>query len=152
MESRPLQEEFLRAIHRFGRLNWNLASGSLTKGEYFTLSIIRRHLLAHPEYKGMYVSELAERLHVTSPAVSRMLGTLERQSLIARSVDQDDRRTTYIVLTPQGEARWGECRKRVQDFTDRVVGRMGAAELETLIVGWNHLADVLEDELKSKGD
>lgn len=155
MSHQQLQEEFIRALDRFRKFQFCDLMSHLTKGEFFTLFMIHAHSAAHPKRKGMYVSELAGTLRVTSPAVSRMLRTLEQRGLIERTVDRDDRRTTYIVLTPVGETARRNAAHRMHDFTERVVEQMGERDMETFLALFHRLSDVMSDEfenLASKGD
>ena len=150
MENRELQEELIRTLHRFGRLNTGqvMELEGLTQGEFFSLGMLRKHMEDHPE--GVYVWELARYMRVSPPGASRMLGGMERKGLIERSVDRSDRRNTYILVTPAGHAAWERTAKRVELFMNRVVGRMGAEDLRTLVGLWNRLSDVIEDEQKKE--
>lgn len=147
MSDQRIQGEFIRVMDRFRKFQFCSVMSDLTKGEFFTLFMIHDHIANHPESKGMYVSELAGRMRVTSPAVSRMLRTLERRGLVERTVDRDDRRTTYIVLTPKGETARQEAAHRMEQFTARVVERMGEQDMNTLLSLWSRLSDIMSDEL-----
>jgi DNA-binding MarR family transcriptional regulator len=48
------------------------------------------------------VSELARRLGVDQSTASRQLRPLEEQRLVARAVEDDDRRVAWLSLTPKG--------------------------------------------------
>ncbi len=146
MENKEIQEELIRALHRFGRLNTGqvMEMEGLTQGEFFSLGMLRKHMEDHPE--GMYVWELARYMRVSPPGASRMLRGMERKGFIERSVDRSDRRNTYIIVTVQGHAAWERTAKRVEQFMDRVSGRMGGEDLRTLVDLWNRLSDIIEDE------
>ena len=105
LEITELQEAFIRTIHRFRQdRSWHWAGGGLTRAEFYALSQIREHMQSHPGDRGVYVSALAGRMRVSPPAVSRMLRGLEQRGLVDRAVDRADRRNTYVMLTPAGEA------------------------------------------------
>ena len=53
--------------------------------------------------------ELAERLCVSRPVVSRMLAALERLRLVYRVEDPADRRTKFTRLTREGAAAVAQC-------------------------------------------
>ena len=65
MENKEIQEELIRALHRFGRLNTGqvMEMEGLTQGEFFSLGMLRKHMEDHPE--GMYVWELARYMRVS---------------------------------------------------------------------------------------
>lgn len=48
------------------------------------------------------IGDLAERLHVDAPSVSRTAARLERAGLVGRSADDEDRRACRLHLTPAG--------------------------------------------------
>jgi len=51
---------------------------------------------------GITHAELASRLRVKPPSVTKILRTLERDELVYRLVDADDARVSRIHLTPRG--------------------------------------------------
>lgn len=50
------------------------------------------------------VSDVSAELHVTTPSVSRMIRELENMGLVKKSPDEQDKRITYLNLTPEGSA------------------------------------------------
>src|SRR4051794_31872129 len=63
------------------------------------LSII---LALHMTGKAMRVGEIAERMQVAGPHVTRHLHVLERRRLLHGLADPDDRRARLVELTPDG--------------------------------------------------
>lgn len=53
---------------------------------------------------GLRQSELAERLAVEPPTVTKVVRGLERAGLVARQRDAEDARAVRVGLTPQGRA------------------------------------------------
>lgn len=147
-----VQEEhraFLLAMLRMGRpgmVHGRFRVKGLTQGEYFMLDMLSQHRARCPEAKGMYVSELAELLQVSPPAVSRMLRELEQKDFIDRVVDRDDRRITYIVLQPKGEAAHSEMERQALEFAGRVADRLGPEDTAQLIRLWSRLREIMQDE------
>jgi DNA-binding MarR family transcriptional regulator len=72
------------------------------------------------------VTALAEMLDVDTPTVTRKIQQLERDGLVVRQADPDDRRASLISLTPAG-------RRTLQ----RVL-KARRAWLERLLEGWDH--------------
>ncbi|MBB2938454.1 DNA-binding MarR family transcriptional regulator [Amycolatopsis bartoniae] len=54
--------------------------------------------------KAMRVGEIAERMQVAGPHVTRHLHVLERRRLVRGLADPDDRRARLVELTPDGAA------------------------------------------------
>jgi len=59
-------------------------------------------LALHMTGKAMRVGEIAERMQVAGPHVTRHLHVLERRQLVRGLPDPDDRRARLVELTPGG--------------------------------------------------
>lgn len=59
-------------------------------------------LLFRAENSRMRVSELSERMHVSSPFVTQLLNHFESHHIIVRERDSEDRRVVQIMLTDKG--------------------------------------------------
>jgi DNA-binding MarR family transcriptional regulator len=63
-----------------------------------------RHLHANDcENDGVCVTGIKDQTHISLPAVSRQLSSLEQKGLIERNTMAKDRRITLVTLTPAGE-------------------------------------------------
>ena len=51
----------------------------------------------------MLASDIAKRLGITAPAVSKMLRSMEEKGYVERRVDEKDRRNTRVSITPDGK-------------------------------------------------
>ncbi|MFJ4946897.1 MarR family winged helix-turn-helix transcriptional regulator [Streptomyces sp. NPDC088760] len=54
------------------------------------------------------VQNLAGRVHLSQSALSRLIGRLEKDGLVERSVCVEDRRGVWVALTPKGRALHAE--------------------------------------------
>lgn len=61
-------------------------------------------LLALRDHSGETQVELSRRLHIKAPTVTVMLDKMERQGLVERRQDKQDKRKLRIYLTSEGEA------------------------------------------------
>lgn len=69
--------------------------------------------------KPLRVGEIAKRMEVVGPHVTRQLHELERRGLVQRITDPDDQRARLIELTPTGAAAAGRYVQAVLGwFTD----------------------------------
>jgi len=81
-------------------------------------------LLMHRQAPGtrMSAGALAERLNLSSSAMTNRLDRLEERGLIARERDPDDRRSVLVSVTPHGEDVVGQAvqqqAKKESDFLD----------------------------------
>jgi DNA-binding MarR family transcriptional regulator len=74
----------------------------------FGISLARFDLLAQLERApdGLKMNELSRRLMVTGGNVTGLTDQLEREGLVARNDDPNDRRAYAVKLTPAGRARF----------------------------------------------
>lgn len=56
------------------------------------------------------VRELAERLNISKPAISRAADRLQQAGFITRDDDPEDRRSVLLALTPEGHTFIGALR------------------------------------------
>ncbi|MFB9835279.1 MarR family winged helix-turn-helix transcriptional regulator [Actinoallomurus acaciae] len=69
------------------------------------------------------VGEIAERMQVVGPHVTRQMNELERRGLARRATDPDDQRARLIELTPEGTAAAERYLRTVLGlFTDVLAG------------------------------
>ena len=68
---------------------------------------VLERLTENPGHK-FRVQELAESVHLSQSALSRMIGRLEQHGLVARSLCDNDRRGIYVCLTDVGRRRHAE--------------------------------------------
>jgi MarR family transcriptional regulator, 2-MHQ and catechol-resistance regulon repressor len=80
-----------------GRLHQELASSGITPGQFGILEALH-HL------GPMNQTEIGRKLLRSSPNVTTVVDNLERQGLVSRERQSDDRRVIEISLTPRGRA------------------------------------------------
>jgi DNA-binding MarR family transcriptional regulator len=68
------------------------------------------------------VQTIADRIHLSRSALSRLLGRLEKEGLVQRSVCQEDRRGVRVALTRKGH----DLHTRVRPLQRAVLARMPA--------------------------
>lgn len=73
-----------------------------------------------PTY-GMSVGTLADFLVVSRQNLDGVLKRLERDGLVERVTDPEDRRARVVKLTPDGFIFWNELRGRIFQFYDQAV-------------------------------
>ena len=62
--------------------------------------------LASSERSDLRMQELAEAVHLSQSALSRVVGRLEAEDLVVRKMCAQDRRGIYSCLTDAGRARY----------------------------------------------
>ena len=66
--------------------------------------------LASSERSDLRMQELAEAVHLSQSALSRVVGRLEADGLVVRKMCAQDRRGIFACLTEQGRARYEAAR------------------------------------------
>ena len=95
-------EELRRASLRLRRIEAFLAGHGLSQTQFLVIMVIVRE----PDRTELTPGEIAARLDVSRPVLSKALATMERGGLIARGVDKDDARRAGIAPTETGRARF----------------------------------------------
>jgi DNA-binding MarR family transcriptional regulator len=90
----------------------------------FTLAPAPQHQLP--------LGELADRLDVTPRNVTGLIDHLERDGLVERIDDPDDRRLTYARLTPAGGKRLDGMRAQGLEWQLKIAAGLSTEELELL--------------------
>jgi DNA-binding MarR family transcriptional regulator len=93
----------------------------------FTLMLLIR------ENPGIRSVDLARALGVARSGMVRLIDELEQRELIAREVDQKDRRNQSLVLTSPGRRELSRIEKTVEEHEARVTTRLSNSEREKLL-------------------
>ena len=76
---------------------------------------------------------LAEELKVSTPAVSRVLKSLEAKKLVNKTIDIFCKRNTKVKLTKQGLILVEKCYKKFDSFFEEIFKEMTTEEQEVII-------------------
>lgn len=75
----------------------------LTTSEFDVLEFLATAPKDHDQQR---MQDLSDAVHLSQSAVSRLVGRLEEQELVCRSICSDDRRGIYACLTEAGRERY----------------------------------------------
>jgi DNA-binding MarR family transcriptional regulator len=135
---RPLTEKEQRAVEALTalRITGRLARQMMDRwAEKHGLSEGRLHvlwqLIGAPE-RQLPLGELAERLEVSPRNVTGLIDHLERDGLVERVDDPEDRRSIYARLTPAGAKRLDSIRAGGLEWQLRIAAGLSLEELEQL--------------------
>lgn len=128
----PLVTDLQRAVHVLGlHLEAELADLDLTQGEIHVLS-----LLGH--LGTMSVAELQRGVRHRPSTLTGILDRLDRKGFIRRQINEADRRSNLIELTPQGEV----AAERIAEAMDRVEHKLFASRAPDT---FKTFRDILDD-------
>jgi DNA-binding MarR family transcriptional regulator len=128
MSTEPHLGDLLQQVARARRtrLATYLAPHGLHPGQEGVLLL----LWSHP---GLRQADLARRLGVEAPTVTRMLQRLERAGLVERRADAHDGRLVRVHPTPRARLLEGVVRRAVAEVDGVLTAELGIAETSTLV-------------------
>ncbi|HEX2147330.1 MAG TPA: MarR family winged helix-turn-helix transcriptional regulator, partial [Pseudorhizobium sp.] len=90
-------------------------------------------ILALAEQDGLTAGQLADRLGVKAPTMTRTIGRLEAQGFVARGDDGSDGRLTKVFLTSQGQATVEQIERSVADCSALAVRDFSEKDVKLLL-------------------
>lgn len=127
----PLTLEIFLSIRRVATFHRRLMHQKLVAEGGHSGAALCLRLLAH--HDGMTQRDLAERLHLSRPRITRMLQSLERSGMVVRRTDDRDQRLTRVHLTHEGRSREEELRRVWADYLSRTVGSLSEPDRRELL-------------------
>lgn len=101
----------------------------VTSAQYNVLRILRG---ASPE--GLPTLELADRMVVHSPGITRMIDRLEKKNLVARIRSKEDRRVVHCLITQKGLELVNKMDRPVAKMNKKIVRNLNQQQLAELVV------------------
>ena len=92
------------------------------------------------------MTDVSRRLAISKPAATQVVNRLVNNGLVERLSDENDRRVVYIKATEAGRVFYTEKMDRNLSMVDRVVNRMGEAEVYALAEHLNSFFDAISVE------
>jgi len=123
----------------------------LSHGEYKLMVHLR---YGGPPYRGK-PGKLAERLGLSSGAMTNRLDNLEGRGLIRRVDDPDDRRGVFVELTDEGKKLWDEAvgvQAEKEAIVDAALGAVEKRQLNELLRRLMHAFTASHGSLHAKDD
>lgn len=149
-----LKSSIIKTIIQMKTVNSKMTFGGVTHREIVTLELLARYMDKSSGNTGMSVSDLTSCLEISMPQVSRMLKSLEEKGYIHRIVNDEDRRSTYVIITDIGRLKRKCAMDEFDEYMKNVIDRIGETKIREMIGIMNELIDVMKDEqqkLKKKG-
>ncbi len=122
----------VRAVR--GRLDRSLQDAGLRLGQYMLL----RRLW---EQDGLTPRELADRLDVEMPTVTRTVQRLLRDGFVRREAHPEDARSVRIYLTPRGEDERERASRIIARETEHALAGFTPSERQHLVALMERISD-----------
>ncbi|MGE3333743.1 MAG: MarR family winged helix-turn-helix transcriptional regulator [Rhodospirillaceae bacterium] len=84
------------------------------------------------EEDGLTQAELCRRINVEQPTMANTLDRMERDGLIKRKADTDDRRRSHVFLTSRAKDIQAQVMEAARAVSNRTVTRMSASEQDEM--------------------
>lgn len=124
--------------------------------------LLARHLVGHEKFSltaravlatladdgATRITGLAASGGITQPAMTQLVGRLERDGLVVRLIDPDDGRATLVDITESGRALLAQLRQSRRDSLDELLETLSPGDQSTLSLAM-HVALPLLNELTS---
>lgn len=105
IDTTPIAARLRLSATRLARQLRQESDAALTPSQLSALSSIERH-------GPLTLGTLAEHERVAPPSVTKVVGKLVDAGLIARRLDENDRRMAWVSITAAGDARLAQIRQR----------------------------------------
>ncbi len=127
----PTSQKLLHAFMQFRKTGWHDKKiAGYNPSEFKVLATIEHG--ANKHQTEMKVSEISQQLKVTPPTVTQIINTLEKDGLVERTIDPNDRRAVKIKLTPKGLKAAQKAREAFTETFLGLIDYLGEEESEQL--------------------
>ena len=132
--SDELREQFFTSILHFRKLESALSSEcEMQMNEMAILHSIAGTCCRECPCMNLDVPKMQKKLHISRPAISYILNTLEKKNYITREIDPKDRRKVSISATPEGKTAAEESMKRYDELWSEILMQFGEENMKELI-------------------
>jgi MarR family transcriptional regulator for hemolysin len=104
--------------------------------------------MAIKENGSLSQKHLAELSHVEQPTMAVLLGRMERDGLIQRETNPDDKRASLISLSAKAKARVPSAKKRLGEVAEQATSDFSDRERATLIALLRRLVNNLDQTVE----
>ena len=137
--SESLRDELVRSLSQMRKFKASLPPQcTLPMGEYFLLFHIHKLAFHEDDFpfckqqtpqKPVFVKDVSAHLHMSMPAVSQILRSLDEKGLIVRQMTREDRRKISLSLTNEGHAILNEVKAYYDEMMAQLIDRIGSKDI-----------------------
>ncbi|MDR0852897.1 MAG: MarR family transcriptional regulator [Clostridiales Family XIII bacterium] len=138
-----LKRDFIKALFRSKHMGTKLI-GRMRDGDQ-DVSFVEIAMMHHATTPHEHISGMQDFLFVSKPAISQMLGKLEKKGYVTRETDKENRRKVNVSLTKRGEAVLDTAQEEMNEMVNNLISSFGEDDTLELIRLVNKLADVVDE-------
>ncbi len=101
------------------------------------------HLVHAVHHKELTTGDLAEKMKVSTPTISRMVDSLVERGYLERRPDPVDRRKIWLKLTSEGTALAVTMENRFRDVVARFLQPLSPEQLDQIVAAFDTLETLL---------
>ncbi|MGO4929192.1 MarR family winged helix-turn-helix transcriptional regulator [Fundicoccus sp. Sow4_D5] len=126
MIENDLAQKMFQLFYNMARVaNWDLLP-MMSKSEYILLRKINNCQMQNHR---LTLSQIAQELKLSSPAISRTVKNVEAKQWIVREIDEDDRRNSFIELTALGSEEITKANAIIYNLMNESLNKVGEEEV-----------------------
>lgn len=126
--------EHEQTIDYYLKLAWQSVANKYNQiAAQYDLTQATGYVLIHIRREGVAVSQIANLLGVKTTSLSRMLNSLQEAGLIYREVNEADKRSVKVYLTPLGTEKRKQAKQVVREFNAHLDAHLTPFERSFLI-------------------
>ena len=145
------QFEFLDVMRRFRTVDLDFMYSGLPRSEIkIIIQLGQLGRKAVPAENHYQMSELAELMNVSGPAISKSIKHLEGEGFLCRLNDPHDRRKSRLDLTDKGWKLYQTIEKNLSTVLSDIYAEMGADRFELFLSLLEEFVEYSEKELDKK--
>ncbi|MBW6465091.1 MAG: MarR family transcriptional regulator [Brevefilum sp.] len=115
---------------------------------HFNLSIPRFYILMHiHDHPGINYNDLSNLLLCTKSNTSRVVSAMQRDGLVKRNVNPDDRRSFHLDLTERGNNLFKEVYSTYQEHIKQLLAKFSEDQLQAYTMVSAHIEELVEPDL-----
>ena len=147
MDKNQLRDEIIQNLIYPRKLPYAVFLEEISMAEFMLMASV----ITYENDTGTHavVNELASRLEVTVPAVSRSLKKLEEKGLVKRICNEECRRNTFVKILPKGKELFEYNRNTVEYMVDKLVSSLTPEEIEASIQFNKKVATIMDKEYRA---
>ncbi|MBT9156459.1 MAG: putative HTH-type transcriptional regulator YusO [Firmicutes bacterium] len=92
------------------------------------------------------IGELGEKMYLACSTATDLVDRMERNGLVARERDTNDRRVIRLRVLESGHQMLGEVMQARRRYLSGVLERVSREETSSMVVALNHLAELMTQE------
>lgn len=126
MIENDLAQRMFQLFYKLGRVaKWDILP-MMSKSEYILLRKINNYQM---QSHRLTLSQIAQELKLSSPAISRTVKNVEAKQWIVRTIDEEDRRNSFIELTALGSEEIAKANAIIHDLMNESLNKVGEKEV-----------------------